>query len=149
VAFAAALSVGLALFGLSLTPDRFLLILLVPAIVLGRPAGDGLEAVRGEAAALRVPRRTALAFVAAIRIAWKDGFYTLCTPACRFDRTLGGWISVPFKTRRGVIRHRTYVFGMFAEDVPSGADAALAWDRGPEVLRQVIRPALRSWKRAR
>ena len=36
-AFAAALSVGLLLFGLSLTPDRFLLILLFPAIVLGRP----------------------------------------------------------------------------------------------------------------
>jgi PAP2 superfamily len=36
-AFAGALTIGLALFGLSLTPDRFLLILLAPAIVLGRP----------------------------------------------------------------------------------------------------------------
>jgi Beta-lactamase enzyme family len=114
-------------------------------IVRGRRAGDGLEAVRGLAARMRVPTRRVERFLRRTRVAWKGGSYTLCTPECRYDWSLGGWTSIPFKTRSGVAR-RSYVFGMFAEDATSAEAASRAWDRGAEVLRPALRQALRTWR---
>ncbi len=115
------------------------------AIVLGRRAGDGFEAVPGEAAHLGVPRWKAARFLERTRFAWKNGSYTLCNPGCRENRTIGGWVSVPFKTRAGHVYHKRYVFGGFAADTPTASAAALAADRALEVLRPVIRHALSTW----
>jgi Beta-lactamase enzyme family/Polyglycine hydrolase-like, structural repeat len=120
----------------------------VDGIVMGRRAGDGQEAVRGLAPSMRVTRSRAARFLSRVRIAWKGGSYGLCTPACLYDFSLAGWASVPFKQRNGRTYWRAYVFGMFAEDATSVEDATRAWDRGAEVLRPVLRQALRSWKRA-
>ena len=118
------------------------------SIVFGRPAGNGFEAVRGEAASLRVPRWKAARFMKHTLFAWKGGSYTLCKPGCQENRTIGGWISVPFKTRAGRVYRKRYVFGGFAADTPSARSAELAADRALEVLRPVIRRALATWKRA-
>jgi hypothetical protein len=121
----------------------------VAGIVKGRRAGGGRESVRGLAQVLHVSQTRASQFLSSVRIAWKGGSYTLCTPTCAYDWSLGGWASIPFKTRSGRIVRRAYVFGMFAEDASTEARASRAWDRGPEVLRPVLRRALLSWKRAR
>lgn len=121
----------------------------VAGIVRGRRAGGGLEGVRGLAPRMRLSTARREKFLSKVRMAWKGGSYTLCTPSCRYDWTLGGWTSIPFKTRSGRIVRRAYVFGMFTEDATTEAGASRAWDRGPEVLRPVLRQALLSWKRAR
>jgi hypothetical protein len=120
----------------------------VAGIVRGRRAGGGQESVRGLAQVLHVSQTRAARFLSSVRIAWKGGSYTLCTPSCAYDWSLGGWASIPFKTRSGRIVRRAYVFGMFAEDASTETGASRAWDRGPEVLRPVLRRALLSWKRA-
>jgi len=119
----------------------------INGIVRGRSAGNGLEAVRGLARQLRVPPTRVNSFLARLRVAWKGGSYTLCTPECRYDWSLGGWASVPFRSRSGAVSRRSYVFGMFAEDATSAQGASRAWDRGSEVLRPILRQALRTWKR--
>jgi hypothetical protein len=116
-------------------------------IVRGRSAGGGLEGVRGLARRMRVSPARVESFLSRVRVVWKGGSYTLCTPDCRYDWSLGGWTSIPFKTRGGAIVRRSYVFGMFAEDATSAEGASRAWDRGAEVLRPVLRKALRTWKR--
>jgi hypothetical protein len=122
----------------------------VSAIVRGRRAGDGLDAVRGEATALRVSSTMAARFLSRVRMAWKDGKYTLCdTTACRDHRTLGGWIRVPFKTKWGRVYTKRFVFAAFTENTPSGTNAEVAWDRSMEMFRPTLRYALKSWKRAR
>jgi hypothetical protein len=120
----------------------------VAGIVKGRRAGGGQEYVRGLAEVYRVSPARAAAFLSQVRMAWKGGSYTLCTPTCRYDWSLGGWASIPFKTRSGRIVRRAYVFGIFAEDAASAQDASRAWDRGSEVLRPALRSAFLSWKRA-
>ena len=121
----------------------------VAGMVRGRRAGGGLEGVPGMAPRMRLSIARREKFLSKLQMAWKGGSYTLCTPSCRYDWTLGGWTSIPFKTRSGRIFWRSYVFGMFAEDATTEANASRAWDRGPEVLRPVLRQALLSWKRAR
>lgn len=120
----------------------------IDGIVRGRSAAEGREGVQGLARQLRVKPWRAARFLSRVQVAWKGGSYTLCAPECRYDWSLGGWASVPFKVRGGGVVRRSYVFGMFAENALSAEAASLAWDRGPEVLRPVLRQALRSWKRA-
>lgn len=120
----------------------------VAGIVRGRGASDGVEAVRGEATALRISGAMTGRFLARLQMAWKDGSYTLCDTTCRVHRTLGGWVSVPFKTRSGRVYTKQFSFAAFAENVPSSSGAQLAWDRSMEMLRPTLRVALESWKRA-
>ncbi|MGH3117448.1 MAG: serine hydrolase [Gaiellales bacterium] len=121
----------------------------VTGIVRGRRAGGGLEGVRRLAPRMRISNERRQRFLSKVQMAWKGGSYTLCTPGCRYDWTLGGWTSIPFKMRSGRIVRRAYVFGMFTEDATTEEGASRAWDRGPEVLRPVLKRALRSWKQAR
>jgi hypothetical protein len=121
----------------------------IDGIVRGRAAADGREAVRGLARQMRVTPARAAAFLARVQVVWKGGSYTLCWPECRYHWSLGAWAKIPFKRANGSTYRRQYVFGMFAEDASSAEAASRAWDRGPEVLRPVLKKALRSWKRAR
>jgi hypothetical protein len=121
----------------------------VRGIVLGRRAGETEERVESEAAAVRLSRSRARSFLSQLRMSSKGGDYTLCAPSCLTDRAQGGWVSIPFKRRSGQIVRRTYVFGMFTNDIPSSEGARLAKDRGAEILRPIIRRALISWRRAR
>jgi beta-lactamase family protein/polyglycine hydrolase-like protein len=121
----------------------------VASIVRGRRAGGGLEGVRGLAPRMKLSIARREKFLSKVRMAWKGGSYTLCTPSCRYDWTLGGWTSIPLKTRSGRIVRRAYVFGMFTEGATTEVGASRAWDRGPEVLRPILHRALLSWKRAR
>jgi hypothetical protein len=120
----------------------------IDGIVRGRGAADGLESVRGLAGQMRVPPARAAKFLSRLRVAWKGGSYVLCWPECRYHWSLGGWANIPFKRANGSVYRRQYVFGMFAEDATSAEAASRAWDRGAEVLRPVLKNALRSWKRA-
>ena len=120
----------------------------VTAIVRGRKAGGGLEAVHGEAGRLRLSSSTTSRFLSSLRMAWKDGRYTLCDTTCRVHRTLGGWMRVPFKTRSGRVQMKRFVFAAFTENTPSSAGAEVAWDRSMEMFRGTLRRALTSWKRA-
>ena len=62
---------------------------------------------------------------------------------------MAGWISIPFQnTTTGVVTNRAYVFGWFTDHSSTNSGAQLAWDRGAEVLRQVIHDAMVTWKLA-
>jgi hypothetical protein len=97
---------------------------------------------------MRVKPALAARFLSRMRVAWKGGSYTLCWPECRYHWSLGAWANIPFKRANGSMYRRQYVFGMFAEDAASAEAAGRAWDRGPEVLRPLLKQALRTWKRA-
>lgn len=117
----------------------------IAGIVRGRAATDELEAVRSEARALRMSSFAASRFLAKLKMAWKDGTYALCDTRCRYHRTLGGWIGVPFKTRSGRIYYKPFIFAAFTQDAPSMAEAGRARDRSMEAFRPILRRALKSW----
>jgi hypothetical protein len=101
------------------------------------------------------------AFVSQINSAWKGGGYDLWfgidSGHARIDRTVGGWIELPFKAADGTITHQGYVYGIYIDDavVPrtSTSDAGpeldqvnQAWsDAQGELLRDQIRAALATW----
>jgi beta-lactamase class A len=98
-------------------------------------------------------------FVAQMKNNWKGGGYDLYdTDAghAHIDRTVGGWVQLPFKTR-GIITPRSYVYGIFIDNAlvtrngSSDAGPELnavnnAWANSQgELLREPIRQALASW----
>jgi hypothetical protein len=100
------------------------------------------------------------AFVAKMRNNWKGGSYDLFfgidSGHARVDRTVGGYVELPFKTD-GKITPRGFVYGLFIENavVPrNGSDDSgpalnqvnQAWSDGQgELLREQIREALATW----
>jgi hypothetical protein len=101
------------------------------------------------------------AFVSQINSVWKGGGYDLWfgidSGHARIDRTVGGWIELPFKAADGTITHQGYVYGIYIDNavVPrtSTSDAGpeldqvnQAWsDAQGELLRDQIRAALATW----
>lgn len=100
------------------------------------------------------------AFVGEMKNNWKGGGYDLWfgidSGHARIDRTVGGYIELPFKTD-GVLTPKGFVYGIYIDNavVPrtSTSDAGpdldqvmQAWSDGQgELLRDQIRAALATW----
>jgi hypothetical protein len=101
------------------------------------------------------------AFVALMKNNWKGGGYDLYNnQTADVDRTVGGWVQLPFKTN-GQLTPRSYVYGVFIDNavVPLTVQNGQTTDAGPalnavnnawgtaqgELLRLQIRAALATW----
>src|SRR5262249_38667512 len=79
-------------------------------------------------------------FVSRIRASWKPGGYSFCDKnnVCVQHRTIGGWVTLPWKNGRGQVVDRQYVFGGFVNDAATPDGANLALDRSLEVMRAEV-----------
>ncbi len=124
----------------------------VLGIIQGRAASGANESVASEATAVGLSAADRIAFRNRVKMSWKAGSYGLDAPGppgLYYHWTMGGWISIPFQnTTSGAVTDRKYVFGWYTNESSTNAGAQLAWDRGAEVLRQLIHDAMVTWKAA-
>jgi hypothetical protein len=76
----------------------------------------------------------------------KGGSYGLCTPACIYHQTRGGWIELPFKTACSDSFLREYVYGTYVNNATNNDAASSASSTAfDEILRDEVRAAIESW----
>jgi hypothetical protein len=112
----------------------------------GHLTGDALSSMAAAAGLTTAQRND---YLAHLEMIWKGGGYTLCSPTCVNDITLGGRIVIPYKALVSGTPHifyNTYVIGDFTQNIPNQWDAVLAWDRGMDIVRPVLAAALPTWK---
>jgi hypothetical protein len=116
--------------------------------VAGYPVWGGLSldtVVNQEAAAAGLSGARTTSFKNNMDLAYKPGGYTLCLNPCAEDRTIGGWVSLPFKSL-GVITPHEYVTGAYVNDATNSANAEIAVGQAAaEVLRDEVRAAIHTW----
>ncbi|MBC7770888.1 MAG: hypothetical protein H7210_00200, partial [Pyrinomonadaceae bacterium] len=75
----------------------------------------------------------------------KGGNYGLCSPACIYDQTRGGYVRLPFRAGCN-LTPREFVYATFVNNATNDANAgAAASSAYNELLREQIRSAMQSW----